>query len=274
MAKKRLDAVLVEQGFFDTRSKAQAAIMAGQILVNDLKVDKPGTQVTDEVKIKIIGNKLPYVSRGGLKLEKALKVFPISLQDKTVADIGASTGGFTDCSLQNGARKVYAIDVGYGQLAWSLRNDERVVNMERTNVRYLDEASLPERIQIATIDVAFISLDKVLPAVKKLLSDDGCVIALVKPQFEAGREKVGKKGVVRDPKVHEEVIEKVINMARDEKFGIGGLDYSPIKGPEGNIEYLLYLTLNESDNINDERISQIVALSHGNITDTAEEKSI
>lgn len=274
MAKKRLDAVLVEQGFFDTRSKAQAAIMAGQILVNDLKVDKPGTQVTDEVKIKIIGNKLPYVSRGGLKLEKALKVFPISLQDKTVADIGASTGGFTDCSLQNGARKVYAIDVGYGQLAWSLRNDERVVNMERTNVRYLDEASLPERIQIATIDVAFISLDNVLPAVKKLLSDDGCVIALVKPQFEAGREKVGKKGVVRDPKVHEEVIEKVIKMARDEKFGIGGLDYSPIKGPEGNIEYLLYLTLNESDNINDERISQIVALSHGNTRDAAEEKSI
>ena len=274
MAKKRLDAVLVEQGFFDTRSKAQAAIMAGQILVNDLKVDKPGTQVTDEVKIKIIGNKLPYVSRGGLKLEKALKVFPISLQDKTVADIGASTGGFTDCSLQNGARKVYAIDVGYGQLAWSLRNDERVVNMERTNVRYLDEASLPERIQIATIDVAFISLDKVLPAVKKLLSDDGWVIALVKPQFEAGREKVGKKGVVRDPKVHEEVIEKVIKMARDEKFGIGGLDYSPIKGPEGNIEYLLYLTLDESDNINDERISQIVALSHGNTQDAAEEKSI
>ena len=274
MAKKRLDALLVEQGFFDTRSKAQAAIMAGQILVNDLKVDKPGTQVADEVKIRIIGNKLPYVSRGGLKLEKALKVFPISLKDKIVADIGASTGGFTDCSLQNGARKVYAIDVGYGQLAWSLRNDERVVNMERTNVRYLDESSLPEKIQIATIDVAFISLDKVLPAVKKLLSNDGSVIALIKPQFEAGKDKVGKKGVVRDPQVHEEVIEKVLNMARDEKFGIGGLDYSPIKGPEGNIEYLLYLTLNESDSINDELISQIVALSHGNIKDTAEEKSV
>lgn len=274
MAKKRLDAILVEQGFFDTRSKAQAAIMAGQILVNDLKVDKPGTQVADEVKIKIIGSKLPYVSRGGLKLEKALKVFPITLKDKIVADIGASTGGFTDCSLQNGARKVYAIDVGYGQLAWSLRTDERVVNLERTNVRYLDESSLPEKIQIATIDVAFISLDKVLPAVKKLLSADGCVIALIKPQFEAGRDKVGKKGVVRDPKVHEEVIENVINMARGEKFGIGGLDYSPIKGPEGNIEYLLYLTLDESNNINEERISQIVALSHGNIKDKAEEKSI
>ena len=274
MAKKRLDAILVEQGFFDTRSKAQAAIMAGQILVNDLKVDKPGTQVADEVKIKIIGSKLPYVSRGGLKLEKALKVFPITLKDKIVADIGASTGGFTDCSLQNGARKVYAIDVGYGQLAWSLRNDERVVNLERTNVRYLDESSLPEKIQIATIDVAFISLDKVLPAVKKLLSADGCVIALIKPQFEAGRDKVGKKGVVRDPKVHEEVIENVINMAKDEKFGIGGLDYSPIKGPEGNIEYLLYLTLDESNNINEERISQIVALSHGNLKDKAEEKSI
>lgn len=274
MAKKRLDAILVEQGFFDTRSKAQAAIMAGQILVNDLKVDKPGTQVADEVKIKIIGSKLPYVSRGGLKLEKALKVFPITLKDKIVADIGASTGGFTDCSLQNGARKVYAIDVGYGQLAWSLRTDERVVNLERTNVRYLDESSLPEKIQIATIDVAFISLDKVLPAVKKLLSADGCVIALIKPQFEAGRDKVGKKGVVRDPKVHEEVIENVINMARNEKFGIGGLDYSPIKGPEGNIEYLLYLTLDESNNINEERISQIVALSHGNLKDKAEEKSI
>ena len=274
MAKKRLDVILVEQGFFDTRSKAQAAIMAGQILVNDLKVDKPGTQVADEVKIKIIGSKLPYVSRGGLKLEKALKVFPITLKDKIVADIGASTGGFTDCSLQNGARKVYAIDVGYGQLAWSLRTDERVVNLERTNVRYLDESSLPEKIQIATIDVAFISLDKVLPAVKKLLSADGCVIALIKPQFEAGRDKVGKKGVVRDPKVHEEVIENVINMAKDEKFGIGGLDYSPIKGPEGNIEYLLYLTLDESNNINEERISQIVALSHGNLKDKAEEKSI
>ena len=274
MAKKRLDALLVEQGFFDTRSKAQAAIMAGQILVNDLKVDKPGTQVADEVKIKIIGNRLPYVSRGGLKLEKALHVFPISLIDKTVADVGASTGGFTDCSLQNGARKVYAIDVGYGQLAWSLRNDDRVINMERTNVRYLDESSLPDKIQIATIDVAFISLDKVLPAVKKLLGNDGCVIALIKPQFEAGREKVGKKGVVRDPKVHEEVIYKVINMAKEEKFGIGGLDYSPIKGPEGNIEYLLYLTLNESDNINEDRVKQIVALSHGNLKDAAEEKSL
>ena len=274
VAKKRLDTVLVEQGFFDTRSKAQSAIMAGQILVNDLKIDKPGTQVTDEVKIKIIGNKLPYVSRGGLKLEKALKVFPISLNDKTVADIGASTGGFTDCSLQNGARKVYAIDVGYGQLAWNQRNDERVVNMERTNVRYLDETSLPEKIQIATIDVAFISLDKVLPAVRKLLSTDGCVIALIKPQFEAGRDKVGKKGVVREPKVHEEVIEKVIEMAKEEKFGIGGLDYSPIKGPEGNIEYLLYLTLNENENISYDRISQIVALSHGNLKDTAEEKSL
>jgi len=270
--KKRLDAFLVEKGFFENRSKAQAAIMAGTILVNDLKVDKPGTQVTEEAKIKIIGNKLPYVSRGGLKLEKALKVFPISLKDKVVADIGASTGGFTDCSLQNGARKVYAIDVGYGQLAWSLRNDERVINMERTNVRYLDESSLPEKIEIATIDVAFISLDKVLPAVKKLLSNDGCVIALIKPQFEAGRDKVGKKGVVRDRKVHEEVIEKVIADAKIERFGIGGLDYSPIKGPEGNIEYLLYLTLNENDDIGIERIKNIVSLSHGNLTEFTEEK--
>lgn len=270
MKKERLDALLVAQGFFENRSKAQGAIMAGQILVNDQKIDKPGTQVTEQVKIKIIGNKLPYVSRGGLKLEKALKVFPISLCDKVVADIGASTGGFTDCSLQNGARKVYAIDVGYGQLAWSLRNDARVVNMERTNVRYLDETALPEKIQIATIDVAFISLDKVLPAVKKLLSEDGCVIALVKPQFEAGKEKVGKKGVVRDPKVHEEVIEKVIAMAKTEKFGIGGLQYSPIKGPEGNIEYLLYLTQDEQDNVDKECVKKTVAASHGFLSEAAE----
>lgn len=274
MSKQRLDALLVEQGFYETRSKAQAAIMAGLVLVNDLKVDKPGTQVTVGVKVKIIGNKLPYVSRGGLKLEKALKVFPISMNNKVVADIGASTGGFTDCSLQNGARKVYAIDVGYGQLAWSLRTDERVVNMERTNVRYLDESSLPEKIEIATIDVSFISLDKVLPAVKKILSSDACVMALVKPQFEAGKEKVGKKGVVRDPKVHEEVIEKVVSMAKAEGFGIGGLDYSPIKGPEGNIEYLLFLTQNQTDDIDSALIRKTVLLSHGSLPDTVEEKSI
>lgn len=274
MSKQRLDALLVEQGFYETRSKAQAAIMAGLVLVNDLKVDKPGTQVADGVKVKIIGNKLPYVSRGGLKLEKALKVFSISMDNKVVADIGASTGGFTDCSLQNGARKVYAIDVGYGQLAWSLRTDERVVNMERTNVRYLDESSLPEKIEIATIDVAFISLDKVLPAVKRILSSDACVMALIKPQFEAGKEKVGKKGVVRDSKVHEEVIEKVVAMAKAEGFGIGGLDYSPIKGPEGNIEYLLFLTQNQTDDIDIALIRKTVLLSHGSLPDRVEEKSI
>ena len=216
--KERLDKLLVSLNYFDTRERAKKAIMAGLVQVNEQVKDKAGDLVDTEAMSLVKGSDLPYVSRGGLKLEKGLAVFDLAVAGKTFIDIGSSTGGFTDCLLQNGAAKVYAVDVGYGQLAWSLRNDERVVNMERTNVRYLDEASLPERIQIATIDVAFISLDKVLPAVKKLLSDDGCVIALVKPQFEAGREKVGKKGVVRDPKVHEEVIEKVIKMARDEKF--------------------------------------------------------
>lgn len=266
MKKERLDAVLLTQGFFETRAKAQAAIMAGQILVNDQKIDKPGTPIKADAIIKLIGHKLNYVSRGGLKLEKALKVFPITLQEKIVADIGASTGGFTDCSLQNGAKKVYAIDVGYGQLAWKLRTDERVVNLERTNVRYMDENSLPEKIQIATIDVAFISLDKVLPAVKKLLALDGIVLALIKPQFEAGKENIGKKGVVRDAKVHIDVIKKVTTMAKFEGFGIAGLDFSPIKGPEGNIEYLMYLTLDDVNIATDEFIHSLVAQSHGDLS--------
>ncbi|MEG1726987.1 MAG: TlyA family RNA methyltransferase [Acidaminococcaceae bacterium] len=267
MKKIRLDALLLEQGLFETRSRAQAAIMAGQILVNDQKVDKPGTPVTAEAKIKIIGNKLPYVSRGGLKLEKALSVFSLRLQDEIIADIGASTGGFTDCALQNGASKVYAIDVGYGQLAWSLRTDERVVNMERTNVRYLDATSLPDKIAVATIDVAFISLDKVLPAVKKLLGENGSVLALIKPQFEAGKENVGKKGVVRDAKIHEAVILKVVAMAKAEGFVIAGLDFSPIKGPEGNIEYLLYLTLHGEQAVSEEMIKNLVVASHSKLAE-------
>ena len=229
MKKERLDALLTARGLFESRAKAQAAIMAGQILVNEQKIDKPGTQVTEDAKIRILGDKLPFVSRGGLKLAKALKIFPISVEGKVVADIGASTGGFTDCALQNGAAKVYAIDVGYGQLAWKLRNDERVVNMERTNVRYLEKEQLAEMVDAATIDVAFISLDKVLPAVHKILKANGFVIALIKPQFEAGKENVGKKGVVRDPKVHEAVINNVISFAKNEGFGIAGLEFSPIK---------------------------------------------
>lgn len=241
MKKERLDTLLVERGFFETRSRAQAAIMAGQVLVNEQKIDKTGTQVAPDAAIRILGGDLKYVSRGGLKLEKAVACFELDLTGKVAADIGASTGGFTDCALQNGAARVYAIDVGYGQLAWKLRSDERVVNMERTNVRYLEADSLPEKVDVATIDVAFISLDKVLPAVKKILAADGIVIALIKPQFEAGKENVGKKGVVRDPAVHLTVINNVIGIARELGFKIAGLDYSPVKGPEGNIEYLLYL---------------------------------
>ncbi len=265
MKKERLDALLTARGLFESRAKAQAAIMAGQILVNEQKIDKPGTQVTEDAKIRILGDKLPFVSRGGLKLAKALKIFPISVEGKVVADIGASTGGFTDCALQNGAAKVYAIDVGYGQLAWKLRNDERVVNMERTNVRYLKKEQLAEMVDAATIDVAFISLDKVLPAVHKILKANGFVIALIKPQFEAGKENVGKKGVVRDPKVHEAVINNVISFAKNEGFGIAGLEFSPIKGPEGNIEYLLYLTLGNDDAVDAEYVSALVSKSHGDL---------
>ena len=265
MKKERLDALLMNRALFESRAKAQAAIMAGQVLVNEQKIDKPGTPVAPDVQIRLLGNKLPFVSRGGLKLAKALKIFPISVKGKVVADIGASTGGFTDCALQNGAAKVYAIDVGYGQLAWKLRSDERVVNMERTNVRYLEKDSLPEQVDAATIDVAFISLDKILPAVHKILKSDGFVIALIKPQFEAGKENVGKKGVVRDAKVHEEVIDNVIAFAKEEGFGIAGLDFSPIKGPEGNIEYLLHLTLGEDDAVSAQYVAELVGRSHGDL---------
>ena len=270
MKKERLDVLLVNRGMFESRAKAQAAVMAGQVLVNEQKIDKPGTPVAPEVTIRLLGNKLPYVSRGGLKLEKALQIFPISVDGKVVADIGASTGGFTDCALQNGAATVYAIDVGYGQLAWKLRNDERVVNMERTNVRYLEADSLPEQVDAATIDVAFISLDKILPAVHKILKPEGFVVALIKPQFEAGKENVGKKGVVRDAAVHEQVINNVISFAKSEGFGIAGLDFSPIKGPEGNIEYLLHLTLGDDDAVSSEHVAQLVGRSHGDLDKKAE----
>ena len=266
MKKERLDVLLVNRGMFESRAKAQAAVMAGQVLVNEQKIDKPGTPVAPEVTIRLLGNKLPYVSRGGLKLEKALQIFPISVDGKVVADIGASTG----CALQNGAAKVYAIDVGYGQLAWKLRNDERVVNMERTNVRYLEADSLPEQVDAATIDVAFISLDKILPAVHKILKPEGFVVALIKPQFEAGKENVGKKGVVRDAAVHEQVINNVISFAKSEGFGIAGLDFSPIKGPEGNIEYLLHLTLGDDDAVSSEQVAQLVGRSHGDLDKKAE----
>lgn len=265
MKKERLDVFLTEQGYFESRSKAQAVIMAGEVLVNDQKVDKPGTMVKEDAKITLLGKKMPFVSRGGYKLQKSLEVFPISLEGKVVADLGASTGGFTDCALQHGAAKVFALDVGYGQLAWKLRQDPRVVNMERTNVRFLEADSLGELVDAVTIDVAFISLDKVLPSAFKILKADGILIALIKPQFEAGREKVGKKGVVRDIAVHQEVIEKVLAQAREIGFVPLGLDFSPIRGPEGNIEYLLYAGKAGEDAVTEQDILSVTQASHATL---------
>ena len=241
MAKTRLDVALVERGLIQSRERAKTTIMSGQVYVNGQKADKAGDTVKDDDKIEVRGDTLKYVSRGGLKLEKAMTEFPITLDGKIAMDIGASTGGFTDCMLQNGAVKVYAVDVGYGQLAWSLRQDPRVVNMERTNIRYVTNEQVPEKLEFASIDVSFISLSLVLKPCRALLKDGGEVVCLVKPQFEAGREKVGKKGVVRDPEVHLEVLENFLNHVRDAGFVLSGLTYSPIKGPEGNIEYLGYL---------------------------------
>lgn len=241
--KKRLDVLLVEQGYAPSREKAKAVIMAGSVFINGQREDKAGAAFDPE-KIKtfeVKGAAIPYVSRGGLKLEKALQVFPLELDGKICMDIGASTGGFTDCMLQNGAEKVYAIDVGYGQLAWQLRSDERVVCMEKTNFRYLTPEDIPDRPAFASCDVSFISLTKILLPARDLLQHDGEMVCLIKPQFEAGREKVGKKGVVRDSAVHREVICKVMDYAADIGFRVAGLSFSPIRGPEGNIEYLIYL---------------------------------
>ena len=239
--KKRLDLLLLQQGLAPSREKAKAYIMSGDVYVDDVREDKPGSMFPEDARIEYRGKTLRYVSRGGLKLEKALEVFRVTLKGKICMDIGASTGGFTDCMLRSGAAKVYAIDVGYGQLDYSLRTDARVVCMERTNFRYVTPEQIGEEIDFASADVSFISLDKILPAAHAILKDGGEMAALIKPQFEAGREKVGKKGVVRDRAVHEEVIAKVLQTARDTGFSVLGLDFSPIKGPEGNIEYLMYL---------------------------------
>lgn len=239
--KTRLDVLLVERGLQESRQRAQAIIMSGAVFADGRRVDKPGAAVSNDAEIEIRGNTLQYVSRGGLKLEKAMASFPITLEGAVCADIGASTGGFTDCMLQNGAAKVYAVDVGYGQLAWKLRSDERVVCLERTNARYLTREQIPEELDFASIDVSFISLKLILPPLCALLRDGGNTASLIKPQFEAGREKVGKKGVVRDPAVHREVLERFLEHARDAGFAVLGLTYSPIRGPEGNIEYLGYL---------------------------------
>ena len=244
--KERLDVLVVKCGIAPSREKAKALIMAGSIFVDGQREDKPGSTFEETAEVTLHGKTLPYVSRGGLKLEKAMQCFPVHLTDAVCLDIGASTGGFTDCMLQNGAAKVYAIDVGYGQLAWKLRQDPRVVCMEKTNIRYVTPEQLPERASFASIDVSFISLTKVLPPVRELLSESGEVVCLIKPQFEAGREKVGKKGVVREKSTHVEVIRKVTDFASDLGFRIRGLTFSPVRGPEGNIEYLLYLTKDPS----------------------------
>ena len=240
--KKRLDVLLVERGLAESRQRAQAVIMSGQVYVKEQKVDKAGAQFPEDVPIEVRGQTLAYVSRGGLKLEKAMKLWPITLQGAVCGDIGASTGGFTDCMLQNGASRVYAVDVGYGQLAWSLRSDERVVCLERTNARYLTHEQVPDELDFASVDVSFISLRLILPALRGLLRADGQAVCLVKPQFEAGREKVGKKGVVRDPAVHLEVVQQFLINAAEADFTVRDMTFSPIRGPEGNIEYLGYLS--------------------------------
>lgn len=253
MAKKRLDVMMVERGLAESREKAKAIIMSGIVYVDNEKEDKAGSTFAEEVQIEVRGKTLAYVSRGGLKLEKAMQVFPIKLDGKVCMDVGASTGGFTDCMLQNGAVKVYSVDVGHGQLAWKLRQDERVVCMEKTNIRYVKPEDIEELVSFSSVDVSFISLSKVLPPLRELLTENGEVVCLIKPQFEAGREKVGKKGVVRDRKVHEEVIRDVLGFADANGFEVLGLDYSPVKGPEGNIEYLMHIRKTALDEIKSEQ---------------------
>ena len=264
MPKTRLDVALVEQGFAESREKAKAIIMSGIVFVNNQKSDKAGNTVKPDDVIEVRGKTLKYVSRGGLKLEKAMQVFPINLENTVCADIGASTGGFTDCMLQNDAKKVYAVDVGYGQLAWKLRSDDRVVNMERTNIRYIDFDLITDEIDFISIDVAFISLKLVLPVAFKLLKQTGELVALIKPQFEAGKEEVGKKGVVRDISIHRKVINEILEFSLETGFSVLNLEYSPIKGPEGNIEFLLYLK-KDSDvatNIFESDVMEITEKSH------------
>jgi 23S rRNA (cytidine1920-2'-O)/16S rRNA (cytidine1409-2'-O)-methyltransferase len=262
MAKERLDVILHSRGLFESREKARGTIMAGMVYVNGERSDKPGAAYDPECTIDIKGNPVPYVSRGGLKLEKAIKEFDLSLKGFTCVDVGASTGGFTDVMLKNGAIKVYSVDVGYGQLAWELRNDPRVVCMERINFRYVTAEQIKEPLDFGSADVSFISLKLILPPLKALLKPEGKVVCLIKPQFEAGRDKVGKKGVVRDPKVHEEVIEKIMNAAKDMGFSAAGLSFSPITGPEGNIEYLLHLINQAGMESLDINISDIVKKAH------------
>ncbi len=264
--KKRLDIALVENGQAQSRERAKSMIMAGIVYVNDQKADKAGITVKEEDRIEVRGNTLRYVSRGGLKLEKAIAAFGIQLEGKTCCDFGASTGGFTDCMLQNGAVKVYAVDVGYGELAWSLRSNAQVVNMERTNIRYLTEEQIPEPIDFISVDVSFISLPLILPVVHRFLREGGSCVCLVKPQFEAGREKVGKNGIIKDPAVHLEVVQKIYHFAQEQGFLVSGLDFSPIKGAKGNIEYLMYLCKSAGESaVTEEDLAQTVGSSHNNL---------
>lgn len=265
--KQRLDVMLVEQGYAASREKAKAVIMSGVVFVDGQREDKAGTTFDSEkVKLEVKGHTLKYVSRGGLKLEKAMEHFDVSLQNKVCMDVGASTGGFTDCMLQNGAVKVYSVDVGHGQLDWKLRNDSRVICMEKTNIRYVTPEDIAEASDFVSIDVSFISLTKVLSPVKELMTEKGQLVCLIKPQFEAGREKVGKKGVVRDKKVHQEVIEMVMEYARSIGFVLLHLDYSPIKGPEGNIEYLLHMTKDAAAEPACLNAAEVVEASHRELT--------
>lgn len=261
MSKIRLDQLVFDKGFAESREKAKAIVMSGNVYINGQKADKPGLQVLPETEIEVRIKELPFVSRGGYKLDKALKVFPVDPTDKVCIDCGASSGGFTDVLLQHGAKKVYAVDVGYGQLAWKLRNDERVVNLERTNLRYVTDEQIPEKPDIAVCDVSFISLKLVMPSVAKLLHENADIICLIKPQFEAGREQVGKKGVVRDRSVHLAVINDILDFMPSIGFSVLGLDYSPIRGPEGNIEYLLYMKNKAADGVKIDAAA-VVAASH------------
>ena len=261
--KQRLDAELVSRGIIQSRERAKAEIMAGKVYVNGQKADKAGELVTPADNIEFRGEQLKYVSRGGLKLEKAMELYGFRLDGKVCMDVGASTGGFTDCMLQSGASKVYSVDVGYGQLAWNLRQSEKVVNLERTNIRYITKEQVPDTVDFVSIDVSFISLGLVIPVLPPLLADDAMMVCLVKPQFEAGREKVGKHGVVRDPATHIEVLERAVGFAKQSGFGIVGIEFSPIKGPQGNIEYLMVLSRSKPElDISGDDIRKLVESSH------------
>ncbi len=264
--KMRLDVAVFERGYAETREKAKAMIMAGSVYLNGQKALKGGVNVKETDVIEVRGAVNPFVSRGGLKLDKAVKSFGLDLSDCICMDIGASTGGFTDCMLTNGAKKVYSIDVGYGQLAWKLRCDERVVNLERTNFRYVTREQVPDEVDFASVDVSFISLKLILPVMHTLLKDGGRSVCLIKPQFEAGKENIGKKGVVRDKSVHENVVENITNFASENGFKVIGVDFSPIKGPEGNIEYLMYIEKSEvGEMLWEGSVHELVELSHENL---------